>query len=196
MTWCIFSCLTITHSTRPLSPPLWLETFQIKMARNLQLILPTSIQQSSDNHLAGIWLVAYSVVVFSLVHIVIPSSHVLTALECTFKVIIQECTLCTIGRHNGLKTEFWSIKPNHQTHDLVILQWSYSQKSLMSTKCLYGTNIFYMNFWWFCESLNPHLTLFTNNKVHSLKMITTAKTSMKWKSFNKNALNFQGMKNF
>ena len=129
VTGCIFSCLTITHSTRPLSPPLWLETFQIKMARNLQLILPTSIQQSSDNHHVGIWLVAYSNQVFSLVHLTSPSSHVLTALECTFKVIIQECTLCTIGRHNGLKTEFWSIKPNHQTHDLDMLQLSYSQKS-------------------------------------------------------------------
>ena len=147
MTGCIFSCLTITHSTRPLSPPLWLETFQIKMARNLQLILPTSIQQSSDNHHAGIWLAAYSAWVFSLVPLVIPSSHVLTALECTFKVIIQECTLCTIGRHNGLKTEFWSIKPNHQTHDLVILQLSYSQsvnhRSVWCLKML----LWYQNLW-------------------------------------------------
>ena len=82
-----------------------------------------------DNHLAGIWFVAYSNLGISLVHLSIPSSHVLTALECTFKVIIQECTLCTIGRHNGLKTEFWSIKPNHQTHDLDMLQLSYLQKS-------------------------------------------------------------------
>ena len=38
-----------------------------------------------------------------------PSSRVQTALECTFKVIIQECTVCSIARHNGLKTESWSI---------------------------------------------------------------------------------------